>query len=306
MRWNMTDIRLDSFLKVCETGSFTAAAASLSVTQPAVSNHIKLLENELGVKLFIRGENSRGDGSLKLTREGEITKKYAKRIKYLYQDMYQSIEDAKKKLTRLRVGITHTAESNIIAEVLAQYCNDNEGVQMTVITDSINNLYDRLKNYDISLAIVDGKINSPQLNSLLLATDSLVLALSNNNHLSSKSLVTIGDLKKEKMILRLPDSGTRSLFLAHLESSNMSLDEFNVIMQVDNIATIKDLIRRDLGVSVLPKSACMDEVSKGKMTILPIENMSMIRETNLIYHKDFEHTEILGDIVGIYRKLAKT
>ena len=52
-------------------------------------------------------------------------------------------------------------------------------------------------------------------------------------------------------------------------------------IEVDNIATIKDLIRKDLGVSILPKSACMDELRKGKIAALPIENLSMARETRI-------------------------
>ena len=71
-------------------------------------------------------------------------------------------------------------------------------------------------------------------------------------------MVTLEDLKKERMILRLPSSATRKLFEAHLLSLGMSIDAFDVAMEVDNIATIKDLIRKDLGVSILARSACMD------------------------------------------------
>ena len=95
--------------------------------------------------------------------------------------------------------------------------------------------------------------------------------------------MTLRDIKKERMILRLPTSATRNLFVSHLESHNMSIDEFHVVLEVDNIATIKDLIRRDFGVSILPKSVCLDELKKKKITVLPIENLSMIRETNMVY-----------------------
>ena len=95
----------------------------------------------------------------------------------------------------------------------------------------------------------------------------------------------------------MPDSSTRNLFVSSLESQNMSIDDFNVIMEIDNIATIKDLIRRDFGVSVLAKSACMDELKKKKIAVLPIENLSMMREINIVYSQDFEHFETLRDIV---------
>lgn len=74
------------------------------------------------------------------------------------------------------------------------------------------------------------------------------------------------------------------------------------MMEVDNIATIKDLVRKNLGVSILAKSACMKEIHKLKLKVLPIENLSMIRETNIVYHKDFGHMEALQEISGIYAK----
>ncbi len=85
----------------------------------------------------------------------------------------------------------------------------------------------------------------------------------------------------------------------------MSLDDFNVILEVDNIATIKDLIRRDIGVSILSRSVCLDELKKGKITALPIENLSMIREINILYHSDFKHADVLHSIMKEYNKVVK-
>ncbi len=296
----MLDAKLDTLLAVCEKNNFTRAAEALNLTQPAVSHHISLLEDELGVKIF-----NRSKGELKLTAEGEIVVKYAKRISALYDKMLEQISDSEKRLTRIRVGITHTAESNIIAEVLAKYGKENSGVSITIITDTINNLYDRLSNYELDLAIVEGRLNEPGINTLLLDTDYLACVVSNNNPLAKKSMVTISDIKKETLILRLPSSGTRNLFASHLESINESIDDFNVAIEVDNIATIKDLIRKDMGISILARSACLDELRKGKITVLPIENFSMVRETNILYHRDFAHDDVLQSITKIYKETAK-
>ena len=84
----------------------------------------------------------------------------------------------------------------------------------------------------------------------------------------------------------------------------MSIDAFDVAMEVDNIATIKDLIRKNLGVSILARSACMDELRKGKLTALPIENLSMVRQMNLVYRKDFQHMELLYEILRLYHDTA--
>lgn len=297
----MLDVKLETLLTVYKRKNFTRAAEELSLTQPAVSHHINMLEQELGVKIFHRSKND-----LKLTQEGEIIIKYATRIKMLYEKMQQEIEDERKQMTKIRVGVTHTAESNLITEVLAKYGNMNKGISITIITDTINNLYDMLSNYEVDLAIVEGRMNEPGINALLLDTDYLVCVVSNNSPLAKKSMVTLNDIKKEKLILRLPSSGTTNLFVSHLESINMSISDFNVVLEINNIATIKDLIRKDLGISILAKSACMDELRKGKITVLPIENLSMIRETNILYHKDFEHIDVLQAITKIYNESLKS
>lgn len=296
----MFDQKLETLIRVCEENNFTRAAEKLSLTQPAVSRHVRNLEEELGIKLFNRSENG-----MILTHEGETVLKYAKRIKAVYGNMLRAIEDERKHVARITIGMTHTSESNPVAEVLAKYCNQKDDVRITIVTDTITNLYRMLDNYEIDIAVAEGKRPDGQYNALLLDTDTLVLVVSNNNPLAKKSMVTIDDLKKEKMILRLPNSGTRNLFVSHLESMGMSIDEFNVILEVDNIATIKDLIRRDFGVSILAKSACLDELKKGKITVLPVENLSMIREINLVYHKDFEHIDVLREFIKMYNDAVK-
>ena len=296
----MLSPKVQTLISVCENLSFTRAAEELCLTQPAVSHHIKQLESELNIKLFVRDGNS-----LKLTPEGEITLKYARRMSALYSNLQTALSDEKRNLNRLTVGITHTAESNPIAEVLATYSSEHDGVRIKMITNTINNLYYILKTYDIDLVIAEGKFNDPDFNSILIDTDCLYLAVSTESSLSKKSMVTLSDLKREKMILRLPNSGTRNLFVSHLESNGLTLDDFNVILEVDNIATIKDLVRREFGVSILPKSACLDELKKGKISLLPVENLSMTREINLMYHKDFGHDSILRDIIKTYNETVK-
>lgn len=293
----MIDEKVLTFLKAEELGSFSAASKALSLTQPAVSHHISSLEKDLGVTLFIRKKNG-----IALTKEGEIVKKYANRLKAMTEGMKGELWDTGHSIERLRVGITHTAESNSVAQVLAAFGIEHPNIVITIITDTIRNLYVMLENYELDLAIVESTPNNRALNSLLLDTDYLVCAICNENPLAKKSMVTINDLLKERMILRLAKSGTVNLFVEKLGSLNRSIDEFNVILEVDNIATIKDLVRLNMGVSILPRSTCLDEVRKGKMTILPVENMSMARETNIVYQNDFGHMEILNEILELYRK----
>lgn len=296
----MIDVRLETLIKVAELKNFTKAAEELNLTQPCVSHHISSLEEELNITIFNRQKNN-----LFLTNEGEIVLKYAKRFQNLSTNLNQELIDYKSNITKLRIGLTHTSESNIMTEVLAKCVNIMSNLTITINTDTIKNLYDKLENYEIDIAIIEGKNPNNNLNSFMLDTDYLVCAMSNNDPLSKNGVITLNELKKEKLILRLPTSATRILFESTLESINESIDEFNIILEVDNIATIKDLVRKNLGISILPKSACMNEVKKKKMTILPIENLSMIRETNIIYPKNFSHIDILKTITKIYQETLK-
>ena len=293
----MLDPKLDTLLLVAEKKNFTRAAQVLSLTQPAVSHHISQLEQELGVRLFVRG-----NGDLMLTPEGETVLRYVRRMKALEKKMAEELQEAGKRLTRLRIGITHTAESSIVAEVLARYTNENPGISITIVTDNITNLYDMLENFELDLAVVEGRSTRPELSALMLDTDYLVCVLANTHPLSHSSMSTLDEIRQEKLILRLPNSETRVRFEAALAASGESIADFQVILEVDNVATIKDLIRKNLGISILARSACMDELRKGKLTALPIENLSMTRETNLVYHRDFAHKETLQDILALYKK----
>ena len=97
----MLDNRVYSLLKVYECGSFVAAARELNVTQPAVSQHVKALEEELNVTIFDRGK-----GKLVLTKEGDEIVKCAQKLAGIYASLRQSLSDGAAQVTRLTIGVT--------------------------------------------------------------------------------------------------------------------------------------------------------------------------------------------------------
>lgn len=293
----MIDTRLITMLKVYECGSFIGASRVLSVTQPAVSQHIKSLEQELNTRIF-----ERNNGKLIVTAEGKKVIQCAQKMVGLANQLTQELRSGTAAREHLTIGVTHTAESNPIAEALAKYCAENDGISIKIISAPIKNLYKMLNTYEVDMAIVEGRKPENGLKFLMLDTDYLALAVSPNHPFAHRSLITLNDLKKERLILRLPNSATRNLFTAHLESNNMSINDFNVVLELDNVATIKDLIRRDFGVSILPRSACLDELKKKKICVLPVENLSMIREMNIAYRSDFTQTDVLQEIVKSYNE----
>lgn len=294
----MIDPKFETLLAVANTKNYTLAAKELHLTQPAVSQHISSLEKEYGIHIFVRSGKE-----LILSSEGQILFDYARKISSLYKEANTKLQDSKYHTESLTIGITHSSESNIVPEVLANYCSSKDGVKIKIISDSIRNLYDKLSSYEIDLAVVEGKVMNEKCSSILLDTDSLVAVLSNSNPLSKLGIVNVNDLAKQRMILRSSASATRRLLETQLESLGMSINEFNIIMEIDNIATIKDLVSKSNNcISILPKSSCIGEAKEKSLTILPIENMNMIREVNLVYMEESLPKQLLDDLLKIYRE----
>ena len=292
--------QLKYFEKACDLENFSEASRQLFISQSTLSQQIKQLEDELGVSLFIRKKNG-----LELTPEGEIVVRYARRMNVLYNKLRKELTDIEKQPAKLCVGITHTAESNLTTEALARCSSEADGFSIMVVTDTINNLYNRLENYELDLAIVEGTGSPQSFSSLVLNTDFLVCVMSSENHLSGNAMITLSELRNEPMILRLPSSATRIQFDSELRNLGDAPENYNIILEVDNIATIKDLVKKNLGISVLPQSACQKEIRKGNLIALPIENLSMARETRIVYNKDFSRMDILQTITAEYRETVR-
>ena len=223
----------------------------------------------------------------------------------LYRNMEQTLKNEREQLRSLTIGITHTAESSAIIEALAAYTNKYENLNLRILTNTADQLSTMLKNYELDFAFIEGKSSDPSLCYMMLDTDCLVLAVAPEHGLAGQSMVTVSQLMKERLILRLPNSNTRNLFEASLESQNLNINDFNITLEIDSIASIKDLVRRGFGVSVLARSACLDEQRKKKLALLTIENLSMVRETNIVYRKDYEHPELLQGIVKQYNEMQR-
>lgn len=294
----MIDNKTRTLLTLVSAGSYTKAAQILSLTQPAVSHHIRQLEEEFGIQIFYKDKKE-----LKLTPEGAILVKYARRTMAIYNNCKQAIEDSRTRIRHFVVDITPTAGEYLVPQVIATYCLQNPEVHINIFTDTIKNIYDRLKSYESDIAIVDGKINDPNLISVLLDTDYLCLAVSPKHRLAGRSSVSLQELREENFILRSRSAGTRRLFESYLQNHGANIKDFNIMIEIDNIATIKELIASDLGISVISHSACREDEQSGRLAVVPIENSSMIREINMVYHKDFTHTEILEDFRRIFNSL---
>ncbi len=291
----MIDPKFETLLALVEAGTYTKAAGHLGLTQPAITHHIKQLEAEYGIAIFHHNRRK-----LQLTNEGEVLLKYARRAMALDENLRQALDDVRRSVKSLTLAITPSAQTSIAPQLLAKYCNEHPQVHIKLITDNINNIYSKLKTYEVDLAIIEGKITSRHFTSILLDTDMLMVAVSSEHPLAQSNSVSLARLKKENLILRPIGAGTRSLFESHLRSHNEEIHSFHINMEIDDVGMIKELVMANMGVTIISRSAVTQEIMRGKLVCLPIEEFSMIREINLVYYREFSHPEILRDLQNIY------
>ena len=145
----MLDNKLRTLLTLLSVGSYTKTADALHLTQPAVSHQIKQLEQEYGIQIFRKGKKG-----LNPTPEGEILIKYARRVQALDQGVRQELEDSRRHLRRLSVGITTTLGEYLVSQIFVDYCNEHPEVSINIYSDSLNHLHTMLSLYQLDLIIV--------------------------------------------------------------------------------------------------------------------------------------------------------
>lgn len=292
----MLEIKLKTFLCVAQEKNFTRASEKLCLTQPAVSHQIALLEEELGVKLFIRKRND-----ITLTSEGETIYRYACQAEDLWNKTIINLKEGNKHI-KLRVGITHTSENNKITTVLGKYSSINPNVSFAIYTDNKEELYRKLDNYELDFIIVADKNNDKKIKYMKLDADTIMCIVNSDSELGKKREITLKDIKKHPLIMRLPGSETRTLFDNSLLTIKDNINNYNIALELDSISTIKNLVSKNIGIAILPRSACTYEINKGKLISIPIKDLNLERDTNIAYLNNFSEVKIIEDIYNLYKK----
>lgn len=297
----MLDQRIKTFLSLVETESFTKTADILCITQPAVSHQIRQLEEEHNIKIFHRSGRN-----LKLTAEGEILAKFAKRALAIEENAINALLDNKHNIFRLNIGMTATAEENLLPQVIAKYCQTHSKTKVRIETGTLESLRTFLQTYEIDLAIVGGYIADDEFTTVKIDTDYLDLVVSPDNPLAHEQIVSLERLKEEKLILRPTVTATRRQFEQFLNYNGETIKNYNVMMEINNVPIIKDLVYNNQGVTVMSHNACLLEQLAGKLVTVPLESGSrMVRELNIIYRNNYSHPEVANEIRRIYLKLKE-
>lgn len=240
------------YIKVVELGSFSNAARDLYLSQPTVTASVKALEKELDVSLIDRSYKK-----LTLTEAGQITYDHAKRIVEGSSKLKNALRVASNSLEgNITLSSSTFGKAYVLERAIPSFLKEYPSLSLTIDIQSSINIIDAIKANDISFGIV-GDANDKSLNYQLLATHGLVL-LTPKNALSGKQEISITELKKMPLIKRGDRSSTFKSFNNAIRDLNHHPDDFNYILEVDDLEFIKRMVFRGVGYSIVNDSSIRD------------------------------------------------
>jgi LysR family transcriptional regulator, transcriptional activator of the cysJI operon len=263
------------FLTVCDTSTMTRAAKILYMTQPSVSQVIAELEREYGVRLFERLNHR-----LYLTNAGERLRSYASHILNLS-------EQAKKELADLgaggsiRIGASLTIGTHLLPGIVNAYHQEMPEVEIFTQVDNTSVIEKLILEDELDLGLVEGPVYSPHIREEMLSDDDLIIICGPGHPLWGREKIEIDELAGKAFIIREPGSGTRDIFERVMSGVGAN---WKIAGVYNNTEAIKQAVRGNLGLAVVPKISVEEEIDRGLVRSIEVKDLNLKRKFNLVYH----------------------
>ena len=287
----MLDFRIDTFLTVCEYMNFTKAAQILCITQPAVSQHIKYLEKTYDTKLFeYEGKK------INLTKSGKIFYQTATTMKHDEAYLKEKINQEKLRIKSIKFGATLTIGEFILPTKLHNFLNKNNNMQVTMIVENTKELLNKLEHGNIDFALVEGYFIKSEYDYVVYSKQKYICVAGKNYKLKKQPHI-LEDLLQETLIVREIGSGTRDIFEKNLERQNLTLNDFNKVLEIGNINAIKHLVENNNGITSLYEIAVKDELERGTLKKIEIDDLQKNYDFYFIWRKNSAFENLYRQLV---------
>ena len=277
------DLRqLEIFVKVAELKSFSKAAQALRLTQPTISEHIRTLEQELGVRLLDR----LGRGA-EATRAGQLLLSHATRMLQLQRETLQAMDSFQGRLA----GDLHVAASTIPGEyvlpaLIGRFKEKFPDIVVSLLIGDTRAAVDWVIDGRAEVAVVGAKLAHRAIEYRELMPDELVVAVPVVHPWHGKKEIALADLRAEPMLLREQGSGTRTAFESALAQAGQDLSAFRVVGEMGSTQAIKQAVKAGVGVSVISRRAVEEEWRSGLVWCLKIRDLKVTRAFYIATHRD--------------------
>ena len=262
----MADRRLKVFYTVARLLSFTKAAESLHMTQPAVTFQVRQLEEHFDTRLFDRTHNR-----VTLTDVGQVVYEVAERIFELYDEMERRVREMTGEMGgSLNIGASMTIAENMLPSLLGQFRKKHPDLNVRLKVGNTESIVSMVEHNVIDLAIVEGTVTNKNLLVEHCRSDELVVIMPPDHLLAKHKSLTVDQLMPYQFICREEGSGTREAILNYLSEQGYP-DGWTVCMELGSPEAIKGAVEAGMGLSVMSKAGITKELKLDMLTAVPLD-----------------------------------
>jgi DNA-binding transcriptional LysR family regulator len=276
----MLSVRHEIFIEVATHLSFSRASEVLFISQPAISKHIKALEESYSTNLFERKGNT-----IALTAAGSLLHErllQAKNIQKQLEFEISTIQNQFKAKGQLKLGASTTVALYIIPKVLSEFHQKYPDVKISLLNRNTDTIVQALLNGDIDTGIVEGNKKINAINYQPFMTDEVIAVCSAKSPIAKKGSLTMEDLRNLPVALREQGSGTLAALKSSLQKSGVKLSELNVGVRLAGTEALKNFLKEDTCLGFLPRRSLLKELRDGELVAVKIEHLHIIRDFNFI------------------------
>jgi DNA-binding transcriptional LysR family regulator len=263
----MADRRLQVFHTVARLLSFTKAAETLHMTQPAVTFQVRQLEEHFNTRLFDRTHNR-----ISLTDAGKIVFQYADKIFDLYGQMENAVREMTGEISgALTIGASTTIAEYMLPSLLGDFKEKYPDVNIHLKVSNSDGIVSMVENNAIDLGVVEAPVTNKNLLVEDCRTDQLVAISTPNHPLAKKKRVRLEDLLDFSFICREEGSGTREVISEYVNKVDKTGHGLSISMELGSPEAVKGAVEAGMGISVVSRATIQKELKLGTLVEIPLD-----------------------------------
>lgn len=274
----MADFRLTVFYTVAKRLSFTKAASELFITQPAVTKHIRELEEQYKTRLFERNGNK-----IRLSEAGTLLLHHAEELFTIYRridfDLHMLTQRSQGLLW---MGASTTIAQYLIAPILAGFREKFRDVQLSLINGNTEQIEKALLAREIELGFIEGRSKNQEISYQEFIKDEIVLVCGRDHPWAKKTSIKTALLREIRFVLREPGSGTLEVIDYALKNLGLSIADLNVEIHLGNAETIKSYLLSTNCMAFLSIHSVGKELKNGDLMVIDVEGLAIERNFYMV------------------------
>jgi len=283
-----------TFCDLVETKSFSKAARLNEVTQSAVSQQLKAMESHYDMLIIDRNQKK-----FRLTPQGTVLYSTFKEILVLYEKLNCEIQEMRNIVSgTIQISTVNSIGLHELPPYLKSFIKDFPSVNARVEYRRANLVYEDVLHGSADIGLVAFPVNHKELTTINFAQDELVVAMNPEHSLANKKTLSISDLRGEEFISFERDIPTRKATDEMLSNAGVDI---SVVMEFDNVETVKRALEINAGIAILPRHTVLNETERKQLVAIKLDNGIHVRPLAIIHKKNRILTPALRSFVELMK-----